>query len=126
MKPKRLQRKRQKGWSKPPNSVIVDRTSKWGNPFIVGEHINKDVARVTDPIVLDEGVIVRDIAHAIELYRMWITGDWKTDYLKRAATMLFEKVNKQKIINELGGKDLICFCKEGDPCHADILLEIAN
>jgi hypothetical protein len=29
-------------------------------------------------------------------------------------------------ISELRGKDLACFCKIGDPCHADVLLEIAN
>jgi Domain of unknown function (DUF4326) len=27
---------------------------------------------------------------------------------------------------ELRGKDLICTCRPGDPCHADILLELAN
>ena len=27
---------------------------------------------------------------------------------------------------DLRGKDLACWCKEGTPCHADILLKIAN
>ena len=27
---------------------------------------------------------------------------------------------------ELRGKDLACWCRVGDPCHADVLLEIAN
>jgi hypothetical protein len=27
---------------------------------------------------------------------------------------------------EIRGKDLMCFCKVGDPCHGDILLEAAN
>jgi hypothetical protein len=26
----------------------------------------------------------------------------------------------------LAGKDLACWCTPGDPCHADVLLEIAN
>lgn len=26
----------------------------------------------------------------------------------------------------LAGKDLCCWCKPGDACHADVLLEIAN
>jgi len=30
-----------------------------------------------------------------------------------------------KIINELKGKDLVCFCKP-KKCHGDILIEIAN
>lgn len=33
---------------------------------------------------------------------------------------------KNKIKNELKGKNLSCWCKIGEPCHADILLEIAN
>jgi hypothetical protein len=24
------------------------------------------------------------------------------------------------------GKDLACFCPEGQPCHGDVLIEIAN
>jgi hypothetical protein len=27
---------------------------------------------------------------------------------------------------ELAGKNLACWCKPGEPCHADVLLEIAN
>lgn len=29
-------------------------------------------------------------------------------------------------LDALRGKDLVCWCKEGDACHADILLELAN
>lgn len=29
-------------------------------------------------------------------------------------------------VKELRGKDLACWCKEGEPCHADILLRLAN
>ena len=31
--PKRIQRKRTKGWRLPPNTVCVTRPGKWGNPF---------------------------------------------------------------------------------------------
>jgi hypothetical protein len=27
---------------------------------------------------------------------------------------------------ELGGRDLACWCPPGEPCHADVLLEVAN
>jgi hypothetical protein len=27
---------------------------------------------------------------------------------------------------ELRGKDLMCFCALDQPCHADVLLELAN
>lgn len=37
VKPVRVQLKRTKGWRMPPNTVKVDRTTKWGNPFVVGK-----------------------------------------------------------------------------------------
>jgi len=33
---------------------------------------------------------------------------------------------REKIVLELQGKNLACFCKLSAPCHADILLKIAN
>ena len=43
--PKRLQQKRTKGRRKPPNSVVISRPSKWGNPFkIDAEHDRAAVA----------------------------------------------------------------------------------
>jgi hypothetical protein len=33
---------------------------------------------------------------------------------------------KEDAVRELKGKNLACFCKEGEPCHADVLLRIAN
>lgn len=35
--PKRIVRSRQKGWRKPEDAVIVDRTSRWGNDFVIGK-----------------------------------------------------------------------------------------
>ena len=32
-KPKRIQRKRTKGWTMPSNTVYVGRPTKWGNPY---------------------------------------------------------------------------------------------
>ena len=33
--PKRIQRKRSKGWKMPPNTVFVGRPTKWGNPCVM-------------------------------------------------------------------------------------------
>lgn len=33
--PKRIQRKRTKGWRMPPNAVYVGRPTRWGNPYPV-------------------------------------------------------------------------------------------
>lgn len=53
--PRRLQQKRTKGWRKPPNSVVVSRPSKWGNPFKI-----------------DAG---HDRAAVVHSFRKWIRGD---------------------------------------------------
>ena len=34
--------------------------------------------------------------------------------------------SKADIRTQLRGKNLACWCKPGDPCHADVLLEMAN
>ena len=33
--PRRIQLRRSKGWRKPPDTVVVARPSRWGNPFRV-------------------------------------------------------------------------------------------
>lgn len=33
---------------------------------------------------------------------------------------------RNQIRRELGGHDLACWCRLDEPCHADVLLEIAN
>ena len=86
-KPRRIQRKRTKGWRLPANTVIVDRTSKWGNPFRTG-------------------IVGVDIAAYMRL--------WNT------------RKGRATIQRELRGKNLCCWCKLDQPCHADVLLEIAN
>jgi len=99
MKPKRIQRKRSKGWTMPPNTVYVGRPGKWGNPFLPKEG---------------------GIAGAISAYRAWLKGEYIPQDVGRCP-ITFEDIQK-----ELGGKNLACWCKEGEPCHADVLLEIAN
>ena len=95
-KPKRIQRRRTKGWWMPPNTVYVGRPSFWGNPFRVGgEH---DLTR----------------AEVVSTYRMWLATNPVGQAVAEAARM------------KLRGKDLACWCLLDQPCHADVLLEIAN
>lgn len=56
------------------------------------------------------GTHARDKAEAVAMYRTWID---QNSMLRDAARRI------------LGGKDLCCWCGPG-PCHADVLLEIAN
>ena len=96
--PKRIQLSRKKGWRMPVNAIKVDRTTRWGNPY-----------RVEGPTVE---------ADAVQLFREWLTGEWPELQMRRDWCLLH--------LHELRGKDLACWCKPGDPCHADVLLELAN
>lgn len=40
MKPRRVQRKRTKGFKLPPNTVCVNRGTQWGNPFPVNGDVD--------------------------------------------------------------------------------------
>jgi hypothetical protein len=97
MKPRRVQLKRTKGWRLPENTVVVSRPSRWGNPFRVG-HVT-------------EGVLTRDSAQAVQRFREHV--QTRPEYL-------------EAIRRELRGRNLACWCALGSPCHADVLLELAN
>lgn len=98
--PERIQRKRIKGWRKPVGARVVTRPSKWGNPFRVGSEV--------------DGVIL-DAAEAVALYREYLAEAMKT-----------ERGRVELDITTLAGRDLCCYCPLDQPCHADVLLELAN
>lgn len=107
--PKRIQRKRVKGYRMPPNTVSITRPGKWGNPFKVGEsqwNPKQGRSGLIRPLTIDE---------CLELYRAYVE-----------SCMNNPDSWMVKEIQEIRGKNLACFCKEGEPCHGDILLEIAN
>jgi hypothetical protein len=111
MKPKRIQIKNSPTELFPENTVIVDFPSRWANPFIPG--------RMSPTII--EGILVGPWSgytiiterSAVELYKRLIL---ETDYLRRKGLSLAS----------LRKKNLACWCKIGAPCHADILLNLAN
>lgn len=78
--------------------VLIDRTSKWGNPY---SHKNGTLARYK----------VLSRKEAIEKYKEWIT-----------------KGEGQYLLNdlhELNGKTLGCWCKPSS-CHGDILVDLVT
>ena len=57
--------------------------------------------------------------------------DWQTLGREEAVRRFEADLNadadrRQAAISELRGKDLMCWCPIGQPCHADVLLKIAN
>jgi hypothetical protein len=44
--PQRVQLRRTRGWRKPPNTVVVSRPSKWGNPYKVADYGRPEAVRL--------------------------------------------------------------------------------
>lgn len=107
-KPVRVQLRRTKGWRMPPNTVKVARPTKWGNPMKVGETI----LTCGEPVVNGMGPLVQREATAEDAVRYY-----RQRALKLAPSGVFEP---------LRGKCLACYCPLNQPCHADVLLELAN
>lgn len=55
-----------------------------------------------------------------------LTAARAVECFRRALRMGMLRVMTYDVRHELRGKDLACWCKPGAPCHADVLLEIAN
>lgn len=117
--PERIQRRRVKGWRIPAGAVLVDRSTKWGNPWVVHLHTDRchvEHLKCPDYPVDSAEDAVRQFRHAIDYP---VSGQPQVPH-------------PDDIRAELAGKDLVCWCplvdREGKPvpCHADVLLEIAN
>lgn len=117
--PVRVQQKRTKGWRKPPNTVSVARPSRYGNPFAVGHQFQViDTAVVIVVRSHWRPVFVYTAAEAVALYRDWMT--------HRIDVVSFHKRPTRADMKQIAGKNLMCFCPLDQPCHADVLLELAN
>lgn len=116
--PKRIQRRRVKGWRMPENAVYVGRPTKWGNPFKVGIHGNRQECVDLYRRYLDGRISAEDTAWRNSLYD---DPDF-SGYSPFLGKILVWASN----LETLRGKDLCCWCPLDQPCHADVLLEIAN
>ena len=94
--PHRIQRKRTKGWKMPDGAFYVGRPTQWGNPYSV------DLFALSPKDDL------------VALYRRFLLETPIGIDLVREARL------------RLRGKDLACWCPLDQPCHADVLLELAN
>jgi hypothetical protein len=132
--PKRIQMSRQKPWrADNPDAVIVARPSKWGNPFKVG--VEMMTGTVSGNLVHSTLTFDRytpdDPAGAVEAFRNCFAGPIRFAPMKvtddeRGTTLWTYTLPSDEEIRELAGKDLACWCPLDQPCHADVLLELAN
>lgn len=96
--PRRIQRSRARGWRMPEGAVYVGRPTVFGNPFEMTAETDRAV------VVAKYRALVEAMHHD--------PGPLGTNF--RAA------------LAGLRGKDLACWCPLDRPCHADVLLDVAN
>ena len=97
--PQRVQLKRTAGWKMPADTLKVDRTTRWGNPFTIAE--------------------CGSAAVAVAQHGRWMRGEI-------AAPGGVEPPTGDTLRAALGGRNLACWCAVNGPCHAYLLLALAN
>ena len=96
----------------PANTVKVDRSTLFGNPFLA----------------IDYGS-----DRAVALFRAWIRGRCADVCLRQGTKGVLARKRSDilRALPDLRGKNLACWCPlpspgESDTCHAAVLLELAN
>lgn len=106
MSPQRIQLRRVKDWRLPENTVVVARSSRWGNPWRVG------TPREPFPPLTAQ--------QAVQLYERWLTSTDSQPPSGVARALICNELHR------LTGKNLACWCPLSSPCHADVLLRLAD
>ena len=97
--PERILLKRSKGWRMPADTLKVDRTTRWGNPFSPAE--------------------LGSVAAAVARHAAWMRGEVEAPDGRAPPSL-------KEIRATLRGRNLACWCPLDGPCHAKLLLRLAN
>lgn len=114
MSPQRIQLRRTKGWRKPTGAIVVSRPTKWGNPFTISGAIEAGWC--------DNEADAREFA--VEVFEDWLNKGVLSDWWCISAAAQNEFMREK--IGFLRGHDLACWCRLDQPCHGDVLLQLAN
>jgi hypothetical protein len=137
--PVRIQRSRQHKQISPNelSIIYVGRGSRWGNPFrlcklnngkfAISHECDYQLHQITKKVGCDnKHYNTRDEAaiDAIKCYNFWLL-----PYTHKDGSMsdfYYSMANIDDAIMSLKGKNLSCWCRLDEKCHADLLLELAN
>ena len=97
----------------PSGAVYVGRPTQWGNPWTVSD--------------------ARSWGIEPARWRQWLVTQFREE-AKHLGLLSDHNIRLHEgdstyadhVRRHLAGKDLVCWCPPGQPCHADVLLEIAN
>lgn len=124
--PQRIQLSRKKGWRKPEGAVVVARPSRWGNPFKIGDTI-PDLPNIYGVVSGVKNATAKQVVDAFRLYAPVVFVPIKpTAKPYRGIYTIGAESLPNHARRMLRGKDLACWCPLDQPCHADVLLELAN
>lgn len=121
--PERIQMSRQRPWrAEHPDAVIIDRTTKYGNPFTLKRERCEEGPN-------DWCWVVRRAPRG-RTVQHFDTEDEAREY----AVHLFREVlvsgqlsiTVADLQRDLRGRDVACWCSAQAKCHGDTILELAN
>lgn len=129
--PARVQRTRKAGWRK-GDAVIVDRTSRYGNPFVITDGFAVQ-APDGEPYNGRQWTCRTNAdarGWASDLYAQWLDGAGPDTYRLNGRTFDRRRVLAAIAAGVLTGRDLACTCPlpepgEPDHCHAVVLMRRA-
>ena len=110
-RPRRIQLVRRKGWRMPKNTVKVDRSTKWGNPFGVGDNLGSSIAAAMYAGAVKTAALREHHGLPVDLSEL--------EGKNLACWCDLCDVHCEGL--PLGSE-----CPDCEPCHADALLEAAN
>jgi Domain of unknown function (DUF4326) len=128
--PDRLTHSRARGARLPEGARLVTRGTRWGNPFVVADCVPQPDFRAhpnggpaaglwsahhLPDVAYNEARLTIARAAAINSFAQLCFHFARTD-----------PDGFEAWIAPLRGRDLACSCKPGQPCHADVLLRLAN
>lgn len=102
-----VQRRRAKGFRLPEGSVCVDRSTPWGNPFVIGVDGTAEECVRKYYFLLVGGLI---------------TLSGKASYQSQKDAFEYARLH----LAELRAKILACWCRLDRPCHRNVLFVLAN
>lgn len=118
--PRRVQLRRTKGWRKPEGCIVVSRPSRWGNPYRI-EPIGRYPWGIGYQVTLTDG------GGSVGCFTREGAAEFAVDAYRNAYQRGWHGLGHTTLdIPQLRGRDLACWCPLDQPCHADVLLQLAN
>jgi hypothetical protein len=122
--PKRISLKRLKNWRMPPNTLKIDRSTRWGNPFAVGQKFRNLALYICLVGQMTQPEIDQWYANGgLDIPTPQVAVEW----FERYARWRINEAHDKHWLDPLRGKNLGCWCREDAVyCHGDVLLRLAN